>query len=433
MHLGSSGSRRETFARLAAADARRADGLDVEELDMDALSPEVAASSRAAETRSRGKRRIADIEALRGIAVIGVIVHHAHGNLITWPSRAFDSVFRYLDSWPGVDLFFAISGFVIARSLLPRLAACDSDKAYLRTTLAFWLRRAWRLLPSAWLWLAIMLVASAIFNRSGVFGAFHDNFAATIAGLLDVANVRDADVFMRAEYGASFVYWSLSLEEQFYLLLPIAAFLFRGWLPIVAALLAIVQFFHFRTPLLMVVRTDAILFGVLIAMWSRQPSYRLVEPVGLARSRLARASTMILLLGGIAAFACDELHIVSFRVGMIALLCAALVLIASYDRDYLWHDGFGKRLMLWVGSRSYGLYLIHIPAFFATREIWFRLHAQGTVPGPKDIWPICITALIIMIAACELNYRFVEAPLRAHGARLADRFGEARPRETVAA
>src|SRR6516165_2846821 len=136
MHLGSSGSRRETFARLAAADARRADGLDVEELDMDALSPEVAASSRAAETRSRGKRRIADIEALRGIAVIGVIVHHAHGNLITWPSRAFDSVFRYLDSWPGVDLFFAISGFVIARSLLPRLAACDSDKAYLRTTLA---------------------------------------------------------------------------------------------------------------------------------------------------------------------------------------------------------------------------------------------------------------------------------------------------------
>ena len=50
MHLGSSGSRRETFARLAAADARRADGLDVEELDMDALSPEVAASSRAAET-----------------------------------------------------------------------------------------------------------------------------------------------------------------------------------------------------------------------------------------------------------------------------------------------------------------------------------------------------------------------------------------------
>ncbi|SEC04832.1 Peptidoglycan/LPS O-acetylase OafA/YrhL, contains acyltransferase and SGNH-hydrolase domains [Rhizobiales bacterium GAS191] len=395
--------------------------LDALNRDRSAASPGLPGSS--------GLRRIGDIEVLRGIAVLFVIVHHAHGNLITWPIAPFDKLFHYLDFWPGVDLFFAISGFVIARSLLPKLSSCASDMAFFRECLAFWIRRAWRLLPSAWLWLAIMLVASAAFNRSGVFGSFHVNFAATIAGVLDVANFRFADTFMRSEYGASFVYWSLSLEEQFYLLLPVAAFLFRGFLPlpIPLGLMVLLQIISDRTPLLMVLRTDAILLGVLIAIWSRHASYRLAEPGGLARSRVARAATLILLLGSIAALACDDLHVVSARVGLIALLSAALVLIASYNRDYLWRDGTGKRVMLWIGSRSYGLYLIHIPAFFFTREIWLRLHAAGALPGPEDIWPICLTAGLILVAASELNYRLVEAPLRAHGARLAEGFRLAAP------
>ena len=157
------------------------------------------------------KKRIDDIEVLRGFAVLFVVVHHASDNLLTWTSPALTRFYTYFGGWFGVDLFFAISGFVIARDLVPRLQVSTNNISALQITLAFWLRRAWRLLPSAWLWLGIILLATVIFNQSGAFGTFRANFEATIAAITQVANVRFAESFMRWEYGASFVYWSLSL------------------------------------------------------------------------------------------------------------------------------------------------------------------------------------------------------------------------------
>ena len=158
---------------------------------------------------------ILDLEVLRGLAVIGVVIHHARDNLFTWSSPGLERLAVYFGGWVGVDRFFAISGFIIARTLLPQLQACDSQMSAARTTLAFWVRRAWRLLPSAWLWLALMLLGAVVFRDSGIFGSLRANLEATVAGFLHIANLRFLDTFMRTEYGASFVYWSLSLEEQF--------------------------------------------------------------------------------------------------------------------------------------------------------------------------------------------------------------------------
>src|SRR5690606_16205729 len=68
-----------------------------------------------------GRGRILDIEVLRALAVIGVVVHHARDNLFTWTSPGLERLAVYFGGWVGVDLFFVISGFVIARSLLPQL------------------------------------------------------------------------------------------------------------------------------------------------------------------------------------------------------------------------------------------------------------------------------------------------------------------------
>jgi len=366
-------------------------------------------------------RRIADIELLRGIAVLFVIVHHARGNLIIWPNAGFDGLYQYVEFWPGVDLFFAISGFVIARSLLPTLDLCRTKIEFFSITLSFWIRRAARLLPSAWLWLAVLLFAAAAFDRSGVFGSIEANIAATVAGLLNFANFRFAKAFMQFEYGASFVYWSLSLEEQFYFLLPIAAFLCRRWLSVLLGTLVLLQLFSSRTLLLMSVRTDAILLGVLLAIWSQHASYRLFDPTGLASSRLARVATMTFLLGAIAVLASESFQPISARIGLIALLATVLVLIASYNRNYLWQPGPTKRMMMSIGSRSYGLYLIHIPAFFLTREIWYRLEPPGTVFDGTFGMPFVLTATALLLLLSELNYRLVEVPLRARGARFAER------------
>lgn len=371
-------------------------------------------------------KRILDIELLRGIAVLGVVFHHLQGNLFPDGLAWLGSVAAYGQFWWGVDLFFAISGFVIARSLIPQLRACCSTAQAWQRTRDFWIRRAFRLLPSAWLWLLLTLLASLALNRSGAFGSLHANLWATVAGLLQFANLRFADSFFHYEYGASFVYWSLALEEQFYLLLPLVVLLCRKYLAWVLLALVLVQVLTMRTPLLMVIRTDAMALGVLLALWTARASYRYCEPKWLGRH--PGFGPLLLLLSGLGLgwLATDGFAVTHYRVGALAVLCALLVWIASYNRDYLLPRGPLKSLLAWVGSRSYGLYLIHIPAFLLVREAWFRLAPSGT-PGLVE-QPLlalgCAAGQLLLLS--ELNYRIVELPLRNRGAELVQRLGPSR-------
>ena len=375
--------------------------------------------------------RIADIELLRGIAVIFVLIEHTRTNLLFWTDGNGMRLYYYFGFWTGVDLFFAISGFVIARSLLPALAATGGATQFFNAALAFWVRRAWRLLPSAWLWLALILVASLLFNSSGAFQSFRSNLEGTIAAMLDVYNFRMVTVFGRFETGASFPYWSLSLEEQFYILLPLVVFMSRRWLPYVIGAGIVAQLFLTRSGshavgglLLNQLRSDALMLGVLIAIWSRHPTWRLFEPVGLRSRPIAGLAILAFLVLCLAVVGSRDLHLVSFQVGLIALVSAVLVFVASYDRDYLCPPGPAKRLMLWVGSRSYALYLIHIPAYFLTREIWLRIELAGTQFDGTYTLRFILTAGALLIAFAELNYRYVELPLRRRGAGIANRIAQ---------
>lgn len=371
--------------------------------------------------------RIDDIDILRGFAVLVVVMHHALGNLFTWTTPQMSRVYVHFSGDFGVDLFFAISGFVIARILVPQLQASSGWHAAYRITVAFWIRRAWRLLPSAWTWLALILLAVVLFNQSGVFGTFQANLEATIAGVLQVANLRFAATFMQSEYGASFVYWSLSLEEQFYLVLPLLVLISRRLFPYVLIVLVIIQLVSTRTLLMVVFRTDAIALGVLLAIWSGHGTYAIVRPVILVRLRWVGLLLMLSLLSCIGVAGSEFVNAGSFRFSLYALLSALLVWLASYDMDLFNPLGPLKRLLLWVGSRSYAIYLIHIPAFFLTREIWFRLH-PSIVPGDEFFFQYLLTASVLIILLSELNCRLIETPFRLHGSAIAKRFLAAEPK-----
>lgn len=369
--------------------------------------------------------RIMDIELLRGIAVLGVLFHHLQGSLFAAPVPLLDAIHALGQPWWGVDLFFAISGFVIARSLIPALQGCTTRQEYWQQTRNFWLRRAFRLLPSAWLWLALMLLACLFLNRSGAFGSVSANLQATLAGLLQYANFRFADSFFHYEYGISFVYWSLSLEEQFYLLFPLLILLCRKYLVWALLALVAVQLLTLRTPILMVIRTDALALGVLLAMWSAQPGYWRWQPTFLRRPWAG-----IGLLLGVALLmsflATDRFTLTNYRIGAIAVLSALLVWVASYNRDFLMPAGMFKNLMTWIGSRSYGIYLIHIPAYSLVRELTFRLQA-ASLPNPAG-HPIItlIVAIGLIVLLSELNYRFIEMPMRNRGTALVKRLSASR-------
>ena len=100
----------------------------------------------------------------------------------------------------------------------------------------------------------------------------------------------------------------------------------------------------------------------------------------------------------------------------VALVSGALVFLAAQDRGLILGAGAVRSLFIWVGARSYAIYLIHAPAFLAAREIWFRIGPQSS-----EI-PVALTALALLLVGAELNWRLVERPLRAYGVRVADRF-----------
>jgi peptidoglycan/LPS O-acetylase OafA/YrhL len=67
------------------------------------------------------------------------------------------------------------------------------------------------------------------------------------------------------------------------------------------------------------------------------------------------------------------------------------------------------------------LYLTHIPAYLASREIWFRIEPVNTVFAKNYNGRLALTAIVLVVIFSELNYRFVETPFRIRGKLLADR------------
>jgi len=363
-------------------------------------------------------RKILDIEVLRGIAILFVVIHHAHGYLFSWPSQELAQFYAYFGGAAGVDLFFAISGFVIARDLLPRLQQV-ADKDKIRFILAFWVRRAWRLWPSAWIWLFLTLLLVFAYNDSRVFGGARANIEAVIAGLAQIANFRLAETFGQSEYVVSSVYWSLSLEEQFYIFLPLLAVALRKYFIYVISAIAIVQLIEPRTSMYAIAfRTDALCFGVLLAVISRKQEYVLAAPVFLA-SKVASFCFVVLLMVLLLTLGSHHLNITPYRFSFVAFFSLVLVFVASYDRDLIFYRiNFIRRSLIWVGERSYAIYLTHMPCFYMVRETWHRF-TGGAAPTQEQFLLFLSSASFLILLLSELNFRLIEVPFRKRGSRIA--------------
>ncbi|MFK7732180.1 MAG: acyltransferase family protein [Pseudomonadales bacterium] len=365
--------------------------------------------------------RIDDIEVLRALAVLFVIVHHTFGNLIMW-RHSVSPFIPYFNGGAGVDLFFAISGFVIAKDFIGRMDARQGLSAKFEEAVSFWIKRIWRLIPSAWLWLALILALSFFYNSSGVFEPFEANLWATLAGALNFANFRLADSFGNYSYGASFVYWSLSLEEQFYLLFPLFLIFLRRWFVYLVLALLFFQLFSERSAniVMMMFRTDALMLGILLAMLSNSKWHKKCEPSYFTNRLpgIVLVAGCLLALLMVGSVAMNELP---YRMSMVALLAGLLVYLASYDKSYVMKDSSLKQLMVTLGARSYALYLSHIPAFFLVRESWVRIVGLDTPEGFAARVLFIVLAYTLVFGLAELNYRFVETPFRRVGQQIAAR------------
>ncbi|MGA7777383.1 MAG: acyltransferase [Paraburkholderia sp.] len=370
--------------------------------------------------------RIDDIEALRAIAVAFTIFGHLR-RLLPWAGNLTYTTDPYGAWWAGVDLFFCISGFVIARDLLQRLQDAENAHHFWKSTIAFWVKRIFRIWPTSWLWITVILLASIVLRKTGTFAPFHQtlqDFTAVAVQMQNFHAWRCAASNQLMQCDAAAPWWSLSLEEQFYIALPLTILLFRKRLHWVFLTLVAVQFFVPRTPgaFLYYIRTDAISLGVLLAMFQSTALWRKIDPVFMRQKKYAiPVLSVCLLLLFTLARGQTTIDVMPNATGMIAVVSVVLVCIASYNQNYIARGGLVRKALLWLGSRSYALYLIHWPMMDFTHALWRFIEPFATQFGSNYSLRYALVWGILTVVFSELNYRFVERPLRQRGKQIAQR------------
>lgn len=214
------------------------------------------------------------------------------------------------------------------------------------------------------------------------------------------------------------VYWSLSLDEQFYLIYPFAIyFLSKKHITAIAFIAIALQFFVFRDSgsLAWTTRTDAILAGILIGMYGDKLNK--INIKDFSKNKLIGYFVFSILV-----FALLMIPATKYgkMVGFTTLLCAALVFIATHRNLKIIPDGFTKDILIYIGSRSYAIYLVHMPVFILTFEIYSK--ASGSVASLGSGVVLTILSFTCVIILAEINYRFVEIPFISKGKTLAQRY-----------
>lgn len=320
----------------------------------------------------------ADIQVLRGCAVLAVILYHAGLPLAQ-------------NGFLGVDLFFVVSGFLIGGHVLRALEQGDFSFG------TFYLRRIRRLIPAAYATLLITVLGGVFLLTAGA----HARFAAQALGSLGyVTNVvlwRQINYFNDQSDSEPLLHmWSLAVEEQFYLLLPLALWLlprgWRGWSAMIVTLasLALYLTIYPRSPgaafYLLPTRAWELGIGVLTAMLAMR---QVGEPI----ARRLVLPALCLVAGAVLLPLPVPQHWLAVPVclGTAALLLAALPqhrVLAPLER---------------LGDASYSLYLVHWPLFAFAHVIWL-----GTEP------PLAVRIGLIAASGVLgwLSWRFIEQPGR---------------------
>jgi peptidoglycan/LPS O-acetylase OafA/YrhL len=345
---------------------------------------------------------VAALDGVRAIAVTAVLLYHA-------------GVPGVPGGFLGVDLFFVLSGFLITSLLLRELGGSG------RIDLGrFWVRRARRLLPAAFLVIAVCLVAAAIFLPGEAARTRADALAAFVYVNNWEQILADHSYFVAFQQPSLLQHlWSLAVEEQFYLLWPLVLGLCLGRLGrrwTIALTLAGVLLSAAAMALLFTPGEDAsrayfgtdthasgLLVGALLAFaWPLGRFHAAPRKSAAALLDAAAVAGLVAVLAAMVTW--HDVDPIVYRGGLLAFAVAAAVLLAAVSHPACRAGALlGVLPLRWIGARSYGIYLWHWPVMALTRP---------DVDVALSRWilvPLQIGAVVALAAA---SYRWVEQPVR---------------------
>ncbi|HUI82065.1 MAG TPA: acyltransferase [Bryobacteraceae bacterium] len=327
---------------------------------MSQSTPVVRAESAAAPARHTAGPRVAELDGLRGIAILLVLVFHYAPK--TGPLRYLGDVFGL--GWTGVDLFFVLSGFLITGILLDSVGRPH----YYRN---FIVRRSLRIFPLYYACLVLYCVLSFVPDPIR-----WKDFLGVGDGWWYVGYLGNIQVFLKNAWpGAAILtpLWSLQVEEQFYLTFPLLVWATKrttlarilvasviGALVIRIALVVAAPKNLMGTYALMPCRMDALAMGGLVAIAARErPEWLKARWIGWATA--VSAATFLLICGFVNSSPWSSLmRTVGYTAIDLAFTGVLVMLLCWRQRQLL---GLCRvRFLMWVGTISYGLYLLHMPA-----------------------------------------------------------------------
>lgn len=367
-----------------------------------------------------------ELDGMRAIAILAVLFFHAP--IPGWNGRFLPG------GWVGVDIFFVLSGFLITTLLLDehrRTTSLSLKRFYMRRVLRLapallvmlivWCGYAWRVLPEAdarqtcWQSLATLFYVS------------NWMMALNVMGMYELVHT-----------------WSLSVEEQFYLVWPLvcygllrAGIRTRGLVVVLisgAALSVIVRcsmlvsgnvglerlYYGSDT------RADTLLIGCIVGVLAFRGT---LERISHRRRILAAAASGAMLFLGWVSFNVTQgsriLYAWTFTV--IAMATALVLVWVLYQRDGVSSRILAAAPLVWIGRRSYGIYLWHLPVAAAVSS-----PVTALIGGAEPHWTLPLFVFLsstVVVAA--LSFRYVEEPILALKGRYSSRGGLQVVREPI--
>lgn len=328
-----------------------------------------------------------DIDGLRAIAVLAVIIHHAFPQHL--PS-----------GFIGVDIFFVISGFLIT-SLI-----CKQQTGHRFSLLNFYQRRIKRLIPP----LLPVLVFCLLYGQQNLFPNEMQELSLHIAAATSfTSNIllfTEAGYFDTVSLSKPLLHlWSLGIEEQFYLCWPLLLIFFFAKQPrlllTTSILLCLCSFaiaiywqpdHTSKAFYLPVSRFWELLFGASLALLNKQLHGK--------SAQLTNIIASILLLAALISISPTSIY--PGWITLLPVLATGLLLICE-PASFLNRHLLRRRPMIFIGRISYSLYLWH----------WPLLSFQYTLSGTQHIhWFWVSTNLATAFALAFLSFKFIEQPCR---------------------
>ena len=345
------------------------------------------------------------LDGLRTLAVFAVILFHLNAPYIS-------------GGFLGVDVFFVLSGYLITGILLRE--QLKHGRINLKR---FYVSRFRRLLPALVLMLAVVMTYVTLFERELLDTVREDTFAA----LVYVNNWWY--IFRDVSYFESFgkpsplqTLWSLSIEEQFYLVWPLLLIFgltvkkrflqITGIVLLTSTVWMAISFTPGADPSRVYYGTDtrifALLIGALLAFGWRPEAFKRDMPiVGLRILNIGGAVALLTLI--MIMMTADAYDTFLYYGGfLLVAVTSGMLIVATAHPATIWSRLFGNTWLRLIGTRTYGIYLWHYPVIILTTP----LEQIGSFDPLLALGQVGLTMLI-----AETSYRYVETPIRRDGFR----------------